>query len=107
MNEAMKIVYLLLHDFRFASLRVEEFAFKRFHFSKEHAKRMAQLGHEVKLYIMADDITRKQVVEVEGMEVKAFNVSLQFPPMMRFGNAHNLGVLGEMDSDSQERVHLH
>ena len=56
MNEAMKIVYLLLHDFRFASLSVEDFAFKRFHFSKEYAKRMAQLGHDVKLYIMADDI---------------------------------------------------
>ena len=107
MNEAMKIVYLLLHDFRFASLRVEDFAFKRFHFSKEYAKRMAQLGHDVKLYIMADDIARKQVVEVEEMEVKAFNVSLQFPPMMRFGNAHNLGVLGEIERDSPDVVHLH
>src|SRR5713101_9714958 len=77
----MKLVYLLLHDFRFASIGLEEFAFHRFHFSKEYARRMAQLGHEVKLYIMADDIARKRVVEVEEMEVKAFNVSLQFPPM--------------------------
>ncbi len=107
MNKAMKIVYLLLHDFRFASLGVKDFAFRRFHFSKEYAKRMVQLGHCVKLYILADDITRKQVVEVEGIEVKAFNVSFQFPPMMRFGNAHNLGVLREIEQDSPDVVHLH
>ncbi len=107
MNKAMRIVYLLLHDFRFASLGVKDFAFRRFHFSKEYASRMAQLGHNVKLYILADDLTRKQVVEVEGIEVKAFNVSLQFPPMMRFGNAHNLGVLREIERDSPDIVHLH
>ncbi len=107
MIEAMKIVYLLLHDFRFAALGAKDFAFRRFHFSKEYAKRMVQLGHRVKLYILADDIRRRQVVEVEGIEIKAFNVSFQFPPMMKFGNAHNLGVLKEIERDAPDMVHFH
>src|SRR2546425_9989856 len=103
----MKIVYLLLHDFRFASLGVEDFAFRRFHFSKEYAKRMAQLGHDVKLYILAADVRCEKILEVDRFEIKAFDVSFRFPPFMRFGNTHNLGVLREIERDSPDLVHLH
>ncbi len=103
----MKIVYLLLHDFRFASVNLEEFVSSRFHFSKEYARRMSEMGHDVSLYILSDDVVGKKVIEVDGFEVKAFQPSLRFPPLMRFGNAHNLSVLREIASDSPDLVHLH
>ncbi len=103
----MKIVYLLLHDFRFESIGLREFAFRRFHFSKEYARRLATLGHEVKLYVMSNEISRTQVVQMDGYELKAFRSSLHFPPWMKFGNDHSIEVMKELDRDSPDLVHLH
>ena len=98
----MKLVYLLLHDFRFASIGLEEFAFHRFHFSKEYARRMAQLGHEVKLYVMSGEIARKKILYVDGYELKAFRPSFHFPPFMRFGNTHSVEVMAELEQDASQ-----
>ena len=103
----MKLVYLLLHDFRFASIGLEEFAFHRFHFSKEYARRMAQLGHEVKLYVMSGEIARKKILSVDGYELKAFRPSFHFPPFMRFGNTHSVEVMAELEQDAPDLVHFH
>lgn len=103
----MKIIYLLLHDFRFASIGLEEFVSSRFHFSKEYARRMSRMGHDVTLYVLSDDVDGKKIVDVDGFQVKAFKTSLRFPPLMRFGNAHNLSVLREIARDSPDLVHLH
>ncbi|MDA4126782.1 MAG: glycosyltransferase family 4 protein [Thaumarchaeota archaeon] len=103
----MKIVYLLLHDFRFESIGLKEFAFGRFHFSKEYARRLATLGHEVKLYVMSSGISRTQVIQMDGYELKAFRSSFQFPPLMKFGNNHSIEVLRELNRDSPDLVHFH
>ena len=103
----MKIVYLLLHDFRFASVGIEEFARRRFHFSKEYARRLALLGHEVALYVLSDEISSNQVIEVDGYKLKAFKSSFRFPPHIRFGNAHSLEAMEELDRDSPDVVHFH
>lgn len=103
----MRIVYLLLHDFRFESIGLQEFAFHRYHFSKEYARRLALLGHDVKLYVMSNGISRKEVLHMDGYELKAFRSSFQFPPLMRFGNNHSVEVMGELDRDSPDLVHFH
>jgi glycosyltransferase involved in cell wall biosynthesis len=103
----LRIVYLLLHDFRFASLSLQEFSYKRFHFAKEYARRMSQLGHDVKLYVMADGIKQREVIQADGYVIKAFKISLRFPPFARFGNDHSLEVLRELKRDSPDLVHLH
>ncbi|HEV2226084.1 MAG TPA: glycosyltransferase family 4 protein [Nitrososphaerales archaeon] len=103
----MRIVYLLLHDFRFESIGLKEFAFHRFHFSKEYARRMAALGHEVKLYVISGGIFRTQVIQMDGYELKAFRSSFQFPPLMKFGNNHSIEVMRELDRDSPDLVHFH
>jgi glycosyltransferase involved in cell wall biosynthesis len=103
----MKLVYLLLHDFRFASTGLEEFAFHRFHFSKEYARRMAELGHEVKLYVLSGEIAQKKIIRLDGYELKAFRPSFRFPPFMRFGNDHSIEVMGELERDAPDLVHFH
>ena len=103
----MRIVYLLLHDFRFASIGPEEFARRRYHFSKEYARRMASLGHDVKLYILSTRSSPRQVFDVDGYEIKAFPASILFPPLQRFGNAHSLDALRELDRDAPDLVHIH
>ena len=103
----MRIIYLLLHDFRFASLGVEEFAFKRYHFAKEYARLMSRRGHDVRLYILADGLQRNQVIDVDGFEIKAFRTSFRFPPFARFGNDHSFEAMRELGRDSPEVVHLH
>ena len=103
----MRIVYLLLHDFRFAPLSLQEFTHKRFHFAKEYARRMSRLGHDVKLYVMADGIQQREVIHADGYVIKAFKTSLRFPPFSRFGNDHSLEVLRELKRDSPDLVHLH
>lgn len=103
----MRIVYLLLHDFRFESIGLQEFAFNRFHFSKEYARRMANLGHEVKLYVISGGISRTHVIQMDGYELKAFRSSFQFPPLMKFGNNHSIEVMRELDRDSPDLVHFH
>lgn len=103
----MRIVYLLLHDFRFESIGLREFAFRRFHFSKEYARRLANLGHEVKLYVLSNDISSMQVIQMDGFELKAFRSSVHFPPLMKFGNDHSIEVMKELDRDSPDLVHFH
>ena len=103
----MRIVYLLLHDFRFESIGLGEFAFRRFHFSKEYARRLANLGHEVKLYVMSNDISSTQVLQMDGYEIKGFRPSIHFPPLMKFGNDHSIEVMKELDRDSPDVVHFH
>jgi glycosyltransferase involved in cell wall biosynthesis len=103
----MRIVYLLLHDFRFASIGLQEFAYDRFHFSKEYARRLARLGHEVKLYVLADGPPRRRTIELDGFELKVFKTSFRFPPFMRFGNDHCLGVLNEIERDDPDLIHFH
>ncbi len=103
----MRLVYLLLHDFRFASLSLQEFAFHRFHFAKEYARRMARLGHDVKLYVLAADVPGRTVLNVDGYELKAFRVSFRLPPFGKFGNDHSLEVLRELGSDAPDVVHFH
>ena len=103
----MKLIYLLLHDFRFASLGVEEFASNHFHFSKEYARRMAKAGHEVKLYVLTGETPRRKTFEIDGFELKVFRTSFNFPPFMRFGNDHSLEVLREIDRDSPDLIHFH
>jgi len=103
----LKIVYLLLHDFRFASLTFQDFATKQTHFSKEYASRLSKLGHQVKLYVLTDSGPRVQSVEAGGFEIKAFRSTARFPPFMKFGNSHSVGVLKELDEDAPDLVHLH
>jgi glycosyltransferase involved in cell wall biosynthesis len=103
----MRIVYLLLHDFRFESIGLREFAFRRFHFSKEYARRIANLGHEVKLYVMMNDISGTHVLQMDGYVLKAFRSSLHFPPLMKFGNDHSIEVMKELDRDRPDLVHFH
>ena len=103
----MRIIYLLLHDFRFESIGLQEFAFKRFHFSKEYARRMATLGHEVSLYVIGDGISKTKVIQMDGYELKAFRSSFQFPPLMKFGNNHSIEAMRELDRDSPDLVHFH
>ena len=103
----MRIVYLLLHDFRFESIGLREFAFRRFHFSKEYARRLANLGHEVRLYVMSNDISSTQVLQMDGYELKAFRSYMHFPPLVKFGNDHSIEVMKELDRDSPDLVHFH
>jgi glycosyltransferase involved in cell wall biosynthesis len=103
----MKIVYLLLHDFRFASIGLEEFAHRYFHFSKEYARRMARRGHEVTLYVLSNDRTGYKSVKLDGFEIKAFKVGFSFPPGLRFGNTHSLEALKSLSKDSPDVVHFH
>jgi glycosyltransferase involved in cell wall biosynthesis len=103
----LHIVYLLLHDFRFASLSLDDFVRSRFHFSKEYARRMAKLGHDVKLYILSEDPGGKKTFSVDGYEIKAFGVAARFPPLMKFGNDHSFAVLRELDRDSPDVIHFH
>jgi glycosyltransferase involved in cell wall biosynthesis len=102
----MRIVYLLLHDFRFASIGLKEFI-SRFHFSKEYARRMALLGHEVKLYTLSDDLRGKKSLMLDGYELKAFGVSFRFPPAWKFGNSHSMTVMKELGGDAPDIVHFH
>lgn len=103
----MRIVYLLLHDFRFASLGIREFALRRFHFSKEYARRMADRGHEVKLYTLGADVRGRQTYHIDGYELKAFRPAFRFPPFWGFGNDHSIEVLRELERDSPDVVHFH
>jgi glycosyltransferase involved in cell wall biosynthesis len=103
----MKIVYLLLHDFRFASIGLDDFAHRYFHFSKEYARRLAILGHEVTLYVLNGEKPGKEVIEVDGYRLKAFRPSFLFPPLMKFGNAHNIEVKRELEHDAPDIVHFH
>ncbi|MDA4127429.1 MAG: glycosyltransferase family 4 protein [Thaumarchaeota archaeon] len=103
----MKIVYLLLHDFRFAAIGLDEFAHRYFHFSKEYARRLANLGHEVKLYVMNGEKPGREILSVDGYEIKAFRPSFLFPPFMRFGNTHSLEVKRELQRDAPDLVHFH
>ncbi len=103
----MRIVYLLLHDFRFASLGFREFAFNRFHFAKEYARRMALRGHEVRLYVLGGTKQEKEVLSMDGYQLKSFRTSFLFPPKLKFGNAHSIEALRELDRDSPDLVHVH
>ena len=103
----MRIAYLLLHDFRFASIGIEDFAYKRFHFAKEYARRLSLLGHDVTLYVLSFGVHGKRVFRAEGYELKAFGRPFLFPPGLRFGNSHSLEVLRELDRGSPDLVHLH
>jgi glycosyltransferase involved in cell wall biosynthesis len=103
----MKIVYLLLHDFRFASVGLEEFAHRYFHFSKEYARRLANLGHDVTLYVMNGEKPGREIINVDGYQLKAFRPSFFFPPLMRFGNTHSVEIKRELDRDAPELVHFH
>jgi len=103
----LRIAYLLLHDFRFASIGLDEFASDRYHFSKEYARRMADLGHEVELYVMFDGIRGSRELELDGYRIKAFGVDARFPPGLNFGNAHSFQALKGLDSFHPDVVHLH
>lgn len=103
----MRIVYLLLHDFRFASIDFEEFALRRFHFAKEYARRMADLGNDVKLYVLSTELSGTVKRRIDGYEIKGFKVSFLFPPLQRFGNSHAPDVLRELEKDAPDIVHFH
>lgn len=103
----MRIAYLLLHDFRFASYGFDEFAASRYHFSKEYARRMAAAGHDVKLYVLDAGSHARSSLKVDGYEIKSFRTSFRFPPVGGFGNDHNLEVLKELKRDAPEIVHFH
>ena len=103
----MRIAYLLLHDFSFARLPISEFVHRWFHFSKEYARRMSALGHQVTLYTLADDLRTSVHYELDGFTIKAFPVSFRFPPMLKFGNAQNPLVLRELSADRPDIIHFH
>jgi glycosyltransferase involved in cell wall biosynthesis len=103
----VRIVYLLLHDFRFASMGLKDFVSDRFHFSKEYAKRLAGLGHDVKLYVLTNENIPKTSIRMDGYELKALPTRFNFPPGLRFGNDHSLGALKELATDSPDVVHYH
>jgi len=103
----VRIAYLLLHDFRFSSTGPEEFAFRQFHFSKEYARRMAQRGHEVTLYVLNQSAPKAKTIELDGYRLKTFRSVLSFPPFLKFGNSHSLQVLRELTRDSPDLVHYH
>lgn len=102
----MKIAYLLLHDFRFAGISLEEFS-RRPHFSKEYARRMAQAGHDVSLYVLSEMLPKATSIAVDGYEIKAFNATIHFPPFLKFGNTHNLSLLKELREDRPDIIHIH
>ena len=103
----MRIVYLLLHDFRFASIDFEEFALRRYHFAKEYARRMALLGNDVKLYVLSTELSETVRRHIDGYEIKGFKVSFLFPPFQGFGNSHAPDVLRELEKDAPDLVHFH
>jgi len=103
----MRIAYLLLHDFRFASVGFREFSGRMFHFSKEYARRMAEAGHHVRLYVMSEDTGGARSATPDGYEIKGFGSPLKFPPLLRFGNNHSLGALRDLEEDRPDLVHLH
>ena len=103
----MRIAYLLLHDFRFSSTGPEEFAFRQFHFSKEYARRMAEKGHDVTLYVLSQSTPKTKTIELDGYSLKTFRSVLGFPPFLKFGNSHSIQALSELARDSPDLVHYH
>jgi glycosyltransferase involved in cell wall biosynthesis len=85
---------------------LREFAYARFHFSKELARRMALLGHTVKLYVLSTDVRGVELLPMDGYQLKAFRPSFKFPPFLKFGNTHSLAVLKELRRDAPDIVHV-
>lgn len=103
----MRIAYLLLHDFSFASMGFHQFSRERFHFSKEYARRMAEAGHDVKLYVMSEDAGGARSAASDGYEIRGYGSPLKFPPLMRFGNNHSLQALKDLVEFRPDLVHIH
>ena len=102
----MKVVFLLLHDFRFAGWGLDQFL-SRFHFSKEYARRISGEGNDVSLYTFHQDVRSIKTIKVDEYTIKVFPVEMYFPPHMPFGNAHSLMALKELKHDKPDIVHFH
>lgn len=101
----MKIAFMLLHDFRFAGWSLGDFM-GRHHFSKEYCRRLAGRGHDVALYMLHQEARSVETLERDGYRIKVFPVQFSFPPLPRFGNAHNLQVTEELARDRPEALHF-
>ncbi|MEM3166765.1 MAG: glycosyltransferase family 4 protein [Candidatus Methanomethylicia archaeon] len=102
----MKIAFLLLHDFAFADWSLNQFL-KRYHFSKEYAKRVSKQGHDVVLYVLHQDLKSVTTFNMQSFTIKVFPVEFNFPPYVQFGNSHNLRVLKELKLDKPDIIHYH
>jgi glycosyltransferase involved in cell wall biosynthesis len=102
----MKIVFLLLHDFRFASWNLHELL-ARHHFSKEYVRRIAKRGHEVWLLTMHQDLDEAEIHELDGGQIEIHPVDRRYPPFLRFGNCHSRSILRQVQEISPDIVHIH
>lgn len=101
----MRIAIMLLHDFRFAGWTLNDFL-KRHHFSKEYSRRLAEVGHQVTLYVLHQDAHSIRTIELDGFRVKVFPVQFDFPPVPRFGYSHNLQVTKELSKEKPDIIHF-
>jgi glycosyltransferase involved in cell wall biosynthesis len=103
----LNIAYLLLHDQKFSSWRLEDFVFKRYHFSKDYAERVSGKGNNVVLYTFHQDLRSVKEFCLSNYVLKAFPVRFRFPPFVPIGNSHNLEVVGELLEGNFDIVHFH
>ena len=85
----MKILFMLLHDFRFSNWSIETFL-TRYHFAKAYAKYIGRRGHEVCLVTFHQDIIKPKVYFYDCYTLHVLPSRLFIPPFLRFGNEHSL-----------------
>ena len=86
---------------------MQEFAWRHFHFSKEYAKRMAGMGHEVTLYVLQKGPSEPTTFRLDGYDLTALGTTIRLPPFMKFGNNHSSQIFAELRRFSPDLVHVH
>jgi len=107
-SQTMNIVYMLLHDFRFAGWTLETFL-KRFHFAKAYAKYLGERGHDVSLIAFHQDIKEPKVFDKGSYLLYILPSNLLFPPLLKFGNEHSTYLLQYIRDVGRgaDVVHIH
>jgi len=85
----VKILFMLLHDFRFSNWSVETFL-TRYHFAKAYAKYMGMQGHEVCLITLHQDVIKPRMYFYDHYTLYVLPSRLFIPPFLGFGNEHSL-----------------
>jgi glycosyltransferase involved in cell wall biosynthesis len=85
----MKILFMLLHDFRFSDWSLETFL-TRYHFAKAYSKYVGMRGHEVHLVTFHQDIVKPKTYFYKYYTLHVLPSYLFIPPYLRFGNEHSL-----------------
>lgn len=105
----MKILYLLLHDFRFANWTLDIFL-SRYHFSKAYAYHLGTKGHEVHLITLHQAVKRPRTYTYKHYTLHILPSNLKFPPLLSFGNAHSYYLpqyIKHIIGNNVDIIHIH